>query len=140
LNLHKVIFSTFVPLKKVIAILVLTGFLSSTTEMHELFKLQHLVAHYFEHATTEKNATLAGFLHTHYSHDHNHRDDHHDKGCLPFQGDHSCQTIAITIINSSTSVEIKPDIPVHNLKQKEKRSAFIMSDFNSRIWQPPKTV
>ena len=76
-------------MKRLIAICMLTVFLGSATELHELLKLPHLLVHFIEHTQTS-GLSLSEYLHIHYAHDHeNHKDEHHDKGCLPFQGDHA---------------------------------------------------
>jgi hypothetical protein len=127
--------------KKLIAAITLIGFLSSTTEVHELFKLQHLVIHYFEHSSKEGNSSFAEFLHVHYSHDHdNHQDEHHDKGCLPFQGDHGCQINYIGLFSSEEPVDVTLKQQVISIKQQPLLPNFIVSDYLSKIWQPPKTA
>ena len=121
-----------------VAILTLVCFLSSTTEAHELFKLQHFIQHYFEHSSKEQNASLVDFLHVHYSHDHNnHQDEHHDKGCLPFQGDHGCQSnISIFSYGHPITLSLKP--AVISIEQQVIFSDFIPTGHLSKIWQPPK--
>ncbi|HOZ87191.1 MAG TPA: hypothetical protein PL029_05495 [Bacteroidia bacterium] len=132
---------TFVPVKKLIATLTLIGFLSLTTEAHELFKLHHLVAHYYEHSSKQQNQSFAEFLHMHYSADHNnHHDEHQDNGCLPFQGDHGCQINAIGLFSAEEPVDVALKQQVIAIKQQPLLSNFIISDFLSKIWQPPKTA
>jgi hypothetical protein len=129
---------TFVPVKKLIATFTLIGFLISTTEVHEIFKIQHLVAHYLEHTAKEGNTPFAEFLHIHYSHDHNnHHDDHHDKGCLPFQGDHGYPVNFIGVsLQHPIEFAIGPQALSPVLQQKLPN--FTFSDYLSKIWQPPR--
>jgi hypothetical protein len=122
--------------KKLIAIGLLFSFLSSTTELHEFFKLPHLVYHYFEHGA---ETGLADFLHLHYAHDHeNNHDEHHDKGCLPFQGTHTCQTIGTGALffEVSTAVNLNPDLSSSN--DYLPLSESFTSGYHASIWQPPK--
>jgi hypothetical protein len=127
--------------KKLIAAITLIGFLSSTTEVHELFKLQHLVSHYFEHSSKDGNISFAEFLHVHYSHDHdNHKDEHHDKGCLPFQGDHGCLGNYINYFSSADPIKITLKQQVTSIEQQPLLPTIIVSDYLSKIWQPPKTA
>ncbi len=125
-------------MKKIIAIGLLLGFLNSTTEVHELLKLPHLIHHYFEHGA---DTGLFNFLHIHYAHDHdqdNHQDEHHDRGCLPFQGSHSCQTVNISALYFETglSLNLQPDIS--NSNQYYPVTEFAVSQYQANIWQPPK--
>lgn len=126
-------------MKKWIAIITLVGFLSSTTEIHELFKLQHLVVHYLEHSSQKPGISLAEFLHIHYSHDHNnHKDIHHDKGCLPFQGDHSVPANYIGCFSTQDPLEVALKQQVVSVDLQPRLPNFIVSDYLSKIWQPPK--
>ncbi|PBQ30682.1 hypothetical protein CNR22_02465 [Sphingobacteriaceae bacterium] len=126
-------------MKKLLAAITLIAFLSSATEVHELFKLQHLVAHYLEHSSKESGGSIAEFLHIHYSHDHkNHKDEHHDKGCLPFQGDHGCQLNSITYFASNDHIELTLKQHIVAVEQQAALPNFSVSDYLSKIWQPPK--
>lgn len=128
-------------MKKLLAAITLFGFLSSTTEVHELFKLQHLIVHYFEHVSKEENSSFADFLHVHYSHDHdNHQDEHHDKGCLPFQGDHGCQINLTGFFSSNDPIQVTLKQQIVSIEQQPLLPNFIVSDYLSKIWQPPKTA
>ena len=128
-------------MKKLIAAITLIGFLSSTTEVHELFKLQHLVVHYLEHSSKEGDSSFVEFLHIHYSHDHNnHKDEHHDKGCLPFQGDHGCQVNYIGCFSANDPIEVSLKQQIVSIEQQALLPNFIVSDYLSKIWQPPKTA
>ena len=104
--------------------------------MHELLKLPHLIQHFFEHGA---DTGLFKFLHVHYAHDHeNHQDEHHDRGCLPFQGNHSCQTVTISALYFETglNLNLKPDISNSNAYFNISESA--VSQYHANIWQPPK--
>jgi hypothetical protein len=126
-------------LKKNIAILFLSVYLVSTTEIHQLLKLPFLVEHYFEHRDMNKSLTLGQFLTMHYSgQDIKYADEEKDMK-LPFKTNDGC-------INAS----IAPFIPAVHLiavpktghtiprcftlyKEKNNHSFYLAS-----IWQPPR--
>ena len=125
-------------MKRFIAILLLAGFLGSTTEFHELFKIPHLIVHYFTHKSEQNDIGLVEFIHIHYSHDHdNHKDDHHDRGCLPFQGEHNCHIQTMQFCSYS-KVDFNLIPPVRDARKIFPDSEFSPSEFLSNIWQPPK--
>lgn len=128
-------FTIFGIVKKLIAIGLVFSFLSSTTEAHELFKIPHLITHYFEH---DADIPLGEFLHIHYAHDHeNHQDEHHDNGCLPFQGNHSCGiSVNAFYFQGSDSFNLEPSSANSDSYILLKESA--QSNYHSHIWQPPK--
>ena len=125
-------------MKRFFSILLLIGILGSTTEFHELLKLPHLVYHFFEHRLEQPDTSLAEFLHVHYSHDHdNHKDEHHDKGCLPFQGEH-IQHIQITHFCTQSNFDIKLIPHISSLDKNSFNQSFPLSEYLANIWQPPK--
>ena len=125
-------------MKRVIAIMLLLSFISSTTELHEFLKLPHLVHHFFEHRNQNPAISIVDYLHEHYAHDHeNHDDKHHDKGCLPFQGEHNCQVNhSLCLYDMPVSLQFPPDIYVSAKNTITADSP--VSSFLSKIWQPPK--
>jgi hypothetical protein len=125
-------------MKRFFSILLLIGFLSSTTELHELFKLPHLVYHFFEHRSEQPDTSLAQFLQIHFSKEHNnHTNDNHDKGCLPFQGEHHHPVQLLHFYaNHHTDFRLIPQSnAVKNLYFKQSSST---STYLANIWQPPK--
>ncbi|HLZ88184.1 MAG TPA: hypothetical protein VKQ52_13110 [Puia sp.] len=55
------------PVKKAIAILLMSVYLFGTTEAYQALKLPLLVRHYIKHKHENPNLTLLGFLKLHYS-------------------------------------------------------------------------
>ena len=124
-------------MKRLISITLLVAFLGSTTELHELFKITHLIIHYFNHRSEQIDIGLVEFIHVHYSHDHdNHKDEHHDRGCLPFQGEHS--HIQLTHFYTQGNVDIKLIPPINSLDKNSYNQSFPLSEYLAQIWQPPK--
>ncbi len=125
-------------MKRFFSILLLILFLSSTTELHELFKLPHFVCHFFEHHSEQPETSLAQFLQIHFSNEHkNQKEDNHDHGCLPFQGEHhhSVQLLHFYTNNHADFRLIPQGNVVKNLYFKQ---GFPTSTYLANIWQPPK--
>ncbi len=125
-------------MKRFFSILLLIGFLSSTTELHELFKLPHLVYHFFEHRSEHPETSLAQFLQIHFSNEHkNQKEDNHDNGCLPFQGEHNHPVQLLHFYaNNHTDFRL---IPQNNsIKNLYSSQPSLSSTYFANIWQPPK--
>lgn len=125
-------------MKRFFFILLLIGFLSSTTELHELFKLPHLVYHFFEHRSEHPETSLAHFLQIHFSKEHKiQKEDNHDNDCLPFQGEHHHPVQLLHFYaNNNTDFRL---IPQCNLKKNQYSSqSSLSSTYFANIWQPPK--
>ncbi len=124
--------------KRFFSIILLIVFLSSTTELHELFKLPHLVYHFFEHRAEHPDSSLPQFLQIHFSQeDSNHNDNKHDKGCLPFQGEHNHPMQLLHFYaNNHTDLSL---IPLSNsLLYDYFSKSSLASAYLANIWQPPK--
>lgn len=128
----------FCKVKRLIAIMLLFGFISSSTELHELLKLPHLLHHFVEHRTQNPDLSLSAYVYEHYTHNHdNNKDEHHDKGCLPFQGEHTC------LVGTSLCSDQVPS-GLKWVPQVSLTTAYVVtsdspsSNFLSKIWQPPK--
>ena len=78
------IICTFVMVKKLLPIFLLSIYLVSVTELHELFKLPQLVEHFIEHKAEDKQTTFLDFLVLHYSNS----DDGGEHSNLPFKAHH----------------------------------------------------
>ena len=134
-----IFYRIFDSLKKIIAISFLFIFLSTNTELHQLFQLPVLIHHFLEHQNREPDESFADFLSEHYSDHQNHSDtDHHDHDNLPFKTT-NCATahISLAFINhfqfSITRQTVFHDkiSPIYN-------ETFYSSAVVSNIWQPPK--
>ncbi len=62
-------------------------FLNSATELHQLFKLPSLLAHYLHHRQEDKSITFFDFLRIHYSENHPLDNDEEEDNQLPFKSD-----------------------------------------------------
>jgi hypothetical protein len=127
-------------LKKLIAILFLSIYLISTTELHQLGKLPLLMEHYKEHKQENSNLTFFDFLNIHYSGESSAANQHNKHEQLPFKSNDGC-------VASLISVYISPTISPFVLKEfGEPKKVFhstkdilLSSTYLSNIWQPPKT-
>lgn len=72
-------------MKKCVAIFLLSLYLLSTTEAHQLLKLPLLVQHYFQHKAENNNLTLLSFLEMHYAETVVYDDDYAQDMQLPFK-------------------------------------------------------
>ncbi|MGY3214217.1 hypothetical protein [Mucilaginibacter sp. HD30] len=126
-------------MKKFTAILILTAYLFSTTELHQLLKLPVVFQHYYEHKQLNKDISFLGFLDMHYMHGSPLSNDYAEDMQLPFKTIDKCLSAGMAVI-----VPQNINIAVHQPVKLKKRQRFIMQDefmpssYLSRIWQPPK--
>ncbi len=127
-------------MKKFSVILILTAYLFSTTELHQLLKLPVVFEHYFEHKQLNKDISFLDFLDMHYMHGSPQSIDYDQDMKLPFKTLDKCVGTTIPVI-----VPQNINIPIHLPVQLKKAQRFIMKDefipssYLSRIWQPPKS-
>lgn len=127
-------------MKRFFFILLLIGFLSSTTELHELFKLPHLVYHYFEHRSEHTETSLAQFLKIHFSKENkNQKEDNHDHGCLPFQGEHH-HPVQLLHFYANHHADFRLIPQSNSMKNLHCRQSSSTSTYLANIWQPPKVI
>lgn len=122
--------------RKLLPIFLLSVYLVSVTELHELFKLPQLVEHFIEHKVEDKGTTFLDFLVLHYSSS----DDGEEHSELPFKAHHDNGNIINSgfISFSSFSLDIK-STPIESKIYKTYSTDFISSAYLSSIWQPPKS-
>ena len=131
---------TFVSLKKLIAILFLSIYVVSATELHELFKLPNLVAHFKEHQSEDKTTTLIDFLVQHYTSSDDGDGDKTKDMQLPFKSNHDGGNITNTGFISFNNVQLAiKSAPIESEIYNTYSSDFISSAYLSSIWQPPKS-
>ena len=124
-------------MKKIIAIFLLTVYLSSTTEIYQLLKLPFLAEHFLEHKNDNQNLSFVEFLELHYAN--NKKSDESDKK-LPFKSHDIVVNIALTgflqkpIFFKIESPEFKELNPVCIYDE-----LFIGSAHFDAIWNPPKS-
>ncbi len=132
---------TFDTMKKCVAILLLSLYLLSTTEAHQLLKLPSLVQHYFQHKAENNNLTLLSFLNMHYAETVVYDDDYAQDMQLPFKthAENFC-VIAVPSLpapkfemNIVVTPVVKQTIPIIN----DPSYSFLSTQ---DIFQPPKSV
>lgn len=127
-------------LKKLIAILFLSIYAVSATELHELFKLPNLVEHFVEHQKEDKSTTLIDFLVAHYTVADDGDNDNSKDSQLPFKSDHNGANITNTGFNSFNNIQLAiKSAPIESKIYNTFSSDFISSAYLSSIWQPPKS-
>ncbi len=126
-------------MKKLTAILILTAYLFSTTELHQLLKLPIVFQHYKEHKAWNNGISFLDFLDMHYMHGSPQYADYDQDMQLPFKSFDKCLSTTIPVIVPQ-NIKIAVHQPVKIKKQRRiiLSDDFIPSLYLSRIWQPPK--
>jgi hypothetical protein len=126
--------------KKLLPIFLLSIYLVSVTELHELFKLPQLVEHFMEHKSEDSKTSLLNFLVMHYANTDDGDGDKSKDMKLPFKSNHDCANFANTgfISFNTFSLAIK-STPIKSKIYKTNATDFISSAYLSSIWQPPKS-
>lgn len=94
--------------------------------------------HFTEHATDFSGESFVDFLQEHYAHEHDGtQDEHHDNGCLPFQG-HGCKAFnpANQFFEMHANLRIAFDLQISQEHYPLVES--FTSNYSAPIWQPPK--
>lgn len=126
-------------MRRLAAILLLTSYMLSATELYEFVKLPMLVKHYIEHKEENQHMTLLEFLATHYAHDTIVDKDFKDDMKLPFKScDHATLMNVPVVLNQQES-----QIVIKFSEYSQDKSPVIPSlSYNdaylSAIWQPPR--
>jgi hypothetical protein len=129
--------------KKTVSILFLFIYLVASTELGELFKVDNLIIHYFEHQDKTKNISFTDYIYHHYfDHGANDSDDEKDQN-LPFNS-HSelCSLITQTPyipFNHSIVINLEPYY-LENKNEPIIHKVRFYSCETPSIWQPPKLV
>lgn len=140
MTLNLQFFYTFVVLKKVLAILLVTVHLLTTTELSELMKMPLLVQHYIEHRANDEAVTLMDFLAMHYAHGDVKDADYDKDKRLPFKSHEGCINLSILIcIPQLTQSVMEEPHAIRSEKIVLPEITFLSSAFLSSIWQPPKS-
>lgn len=80
-----IILPRFLFMKNLICIISSVIFLSSSTELHELFRLPLLLEHYSQHCSESHHLSFIDFLKIHYSANHPNDQDDDEDNQLPFK-------------------------------------------------------
>jgi hypothetical protein len=127
-------------LKKFVAILFLTIYVVSATELHEFFKLPQLVEHFIEHKSKNSKTTLIDFLTMHYTSSKDGNSHDTDDTQLPYKSHQQCENLSHTGFISFHNFELSiKTIPIEAKSYNTYSSEFISSSYLSSIWQPPKS-
>ncbi|WP_295801678.1 hypothetical protein [Mucilaginibacter sp.] len=127
-------------MKKFTAILLLTVYLFSTTELHQLLKLPVVFEHFAEHQQKNKNISFLQFLDMHYMHGSPKDKDYGDDMKLPFKTADNCVSMASPVVIPCLLNVFESHIV--NIPVKEMhipKDELIPSSYLSRVWQPPKS-
>ncbi len=126
-------------MKKLIAILFLSIYLISTTELHQLAKLPLLIEHFAEHKQQNNQLSFLEFLNIHYSGETKTDADHEKDMQLPFKSHDGCITnfIAANIPPTLSNLVLK-DFPENINSFSPLEDCILSSNYLSNIWQPPK--
>lgn len=126
-------------LKKTFAILFLSIYLFSTTEIHQLLKLPVVFQHYREHQAEEKDISILRFLANHYLHGSPKDKDNKRDMELPFKTSGDCITsFSIAFVSLIAPFSIAKPIEIPEKKIFFIPDQFFYTTYPASIWQPPK--
>jgi hypothetical protein len=125
--------------RKISAIVFLSIYLLSATEISQLLKLPKFIEHIREHRAEDSNISLWKFLCIHYGQGNVMDADYDEDMKLPFKAENNTAFLTNAVyfpLSSSVSIVRPTDFP-------EKRSfvlseEFLLSSYLSNIWQPPR--
>lgn len=124
-------------MKKLIAILLLSLYLVSTTELYQFLKMPVLIEHYLEHKGENPKITLVSFIKMHYDNPVKDADYKTDQQ-LPFIS-HGCHLIVVFTLASPFTLHFPKNIlQVIQSKKSFYKSNFYNLEILNSIWQPPK--
>jgi len=130
--------TTFGTLKNIFVIFLLSIYLISATELHQLFKLSVLTQHYYEHKEKDASLTLSKFLFMHYVLTNDNDGDIGKDIKLPFKSNDECNSIKVVEF-TKVCISLLPKLTCTNTNfHRASSEDFNTSSFQSAIWQPPK--
>lgn len=109
----------------------------SSTELHQLFKVPQLVAHFIHHQKEDGSISFLDFLVMHYNESDETADDQqHEK--LPFKS--HCTAITHIIVAEVANFNEYTSIEPFTFKKTTMnyKEVFYTSRLTESIWQPPK--
>jgi hypothetical protein len=129
----------FCEVKKCFLMFMLSAYLFTGTESHELFRLHHLFNHFVEHMQNHTDEGFLNFIDSHYAG--THADDDPRHADLPFGSKHkltSCQGISPAVIHSQPFSLSRPVFALFALQ------AFYHNPpsegIKATVFQPPRFV
>lgn len=120
--------------------MLLTAYLFSTTELHQLLKLPMVFEHFADHRKGNKNISFLQFLDMHYMHDSPKDKDYSDDMKLPFKTADNCVSMASPVVIPHLLNIF--EIHIVNTPVKEMyipQDEMIPSSYLSRVWEPPRS-
>lgn len=127
-------------MKRVFAILFLSIYLISITELIELVKLPALVEHFIEHKEENSQLSFLKFLSMHYSQNDDHDGDKEKDMKLPFKSHDGCiNTVSIAFVSGHFEHAILKPVFTESKSYSIHSEQFLQSSYLSSIWQPPKS-
>lgn len=126
-------------MKKLAAIILLSVYLLSTTQLSELLKLPSLIEHYTEHKEAKEDLTFFAFLKIHYSKGDGKYADYDLDTQLPFKSTVNTCMISLAFCATPQAIKFVPKLPViENVQAVTYQPSFHSSSALSSIWQPPR--
>lgn len=125
-------------MKRLAGYIILSAYLLSFTELHNLARIPVLLSHYHEHRQQESQLSFWSFLKLHYAAPQVMDDDYKRDRQLPFR-DADCGHITSTCICEITPLTISLDPPVeesNKYQQVDEHSKPLTAAFD--IFQPPR--
>ena len=125
-------------MRRVLGLILLFSFISSISELHEVFKLPELLKHYAAHCSKAPDLTFLEFLGRHYTAEEEGKPGtEHEK--IPFKSqDEYCHMPVIKALPAEVEALIS-EVHTSFLTNLPADEQFISRDL-STIWQPPKLV
>lgn len=126
-------------MKRILALVFISIYLFSATELHQFLKLPILVEHFSEHKQKDKSLTLLEFLCMHYVNESTKDTDYDKDSKLPFKTLDNCNNSNhVTLLPEQkfyfNSIQVNSEITILNNYYPQ----FSNTTFLKSIWQPPK--
>lgn len=126
-------------MKKIISILLLFFYLTTATELYQLFKLPILIEHFIEHKSKNQSISLFDFLKIHYTKGDIKDADYEKDMKLPFKSHVACfSSVYLTFANQPTYNFTYLQLILINKKAFGFFHSFINTSTIKGIWQPPQ--
>lgn len=128
-------------MRRVTLLFIMFAYFSSVTEVHELFKVSNLIAHYLQHRESDHNLSFSDFLFLHYDEHSEHADSSEHNDDLPFKS-HHVPIAWFNFVAPIFTASVKQEVILFYLASKPVAyyRCITATDRESSIWQPPKMV
>ena len=113
-------------------------YLSSNTQLHEIFKLPALFEHYLEHHQSNASLSFFDFLKMHYADNNIIYPDYEEDMKLPFKSTDVCDYFVAIFSMLPNHPTIKEPLHTQETMFAEFKHQFICTSVLNAIWQPPK--